>query len=377
MALVAGEASGDGLGAALLAALRERHPDAEFVGIGGPKMQSEGLRSLFPQEKLAIRGYTEVLKSLPELLKIRRGLRQALLADRPHVFIGIDAPDFNLGLEAQLKARGVRTIHYVSPSIWAWRGERIHKIKRAVDHVLALFPMEAPIYRAADIPVTYVGHPFADRFAEVPDQVAVRELLQLQAEGPIFTLLPGSRVSEIDFMAPLFIETVKLILTAMPDAQFVVPFATRPTMTRFEKILWQQSAHDLPLRKLFGHAEQAMVASDVVIAASGTATLEVALAKRPMVISYRVSDTTYRMVKKKLKLPYVGLPNILSGRFVVPELLQHDATPANLAQAAMNIYHDAPYREWLTSRFVELHRELRRDGARLAARAVLDVAGVD
>ncbi|MBP9527452.1 MAG: lipid-A-disaccharide synthase [Laribacter sp.] len=373
VALVAGEASGDGLGAALMAALKQQRPHIEFVGIGGPKMQGEGLVSLYPQEALAVRGYAEVIRSLPRLLKIRSGLIDALLADRPHVFIGIDAPDFNLGLEARLKRRGVRTVHYVSPSIWAWRGERIHKIRQSVDHMLALFPMEPAIYRDAGVPVTYVGHPFADGFALDPDQPAARALLKL-GEGPVFAVLPGSRVSEVDYMTPLFLETIRRLLAALPDAQFVVPMATRPTMDRFRQLVRIHGAEELPIRVLYGHAREAMVASDLVLAASGTATLEVALAKRPMVISYRISGTTYRIVKKKLRLPYVGLPNILAGRFVVPELLQHEATAANLAQAALNALADRPYQAWLAGVFRKLHLELKRNGAEVAARAVIDVA---
>ncbi|GAB2903818.1 lipid-A-disaccharide synthase [Microvirgula curvata] len=374
--MVAGEASGDGLGAALMAALKALHRDIEFVGIGGPRMQGEGLNSLYPQEALAVRGYAEVIRSLPRLLRIRRGLKRALLDERPHVFIGIDAPDFNLGLETALKRGGVRTVHYVSPSIWAWRGERIHKIKRAVDHVLALFPMEAPLYKAAGVPVTYVGHPYADNFDLEPDREAARKVLRVAQDVPVFAVLPGSRVSEVDYMAPLFIATMRRLLASRPDAQFVVPIATRPTMERFRHHLYAEKAEDLPIRVLFGHAREAMVASDLVLAASGTATLEVALAKRPMVISYRVSNSTYRLVKKKLRLPYVGLPNILSGRFVVPELLQDDATADNIAQAALNALDDPRYREWLSKRFASLHRELQRDGASLAARIVLQIAGV-
>lgn len=374
VAMVAGEASGDLLAAPLIAAIRAVRPDAEFVGIGGPLMQGEGLRSLYPQEDLAVRGYAEVLKSLPRLLSIRRGLKQAFLADPPDVFIGIDAPDFNLGLEKTLKAHGIPTVHYVSPSIWAWRGERIHKIKKAVNRVLALFPMEEAIYQKAGIPVTYVGHPLAPRFHDLPDRAQMRAQLRLPIASPVFTLLPGSRVSEIDYMAPLFLETARRIHAAIPEAVFLVPLATRSSRDRFLKILARSSLGYLPLRPLYGHAPDAVVASEVVLAASGTVTLEVAMAKRPMVISYRVSPLTYRIVRRKLKLPYVGLPNILSGRFVVPELLQDDATAENLCRAVLNIYHDKVYQIWLEQHFTELHQSLCADSATLAARAVLDTA---
>lgn len=369
--MVAGEASGDLLGASLIEALKAQHANLEIVGIGGPLMQAAGLVSLFPQEALAVRGYIEVIKRLPKLWHIRRSLRAAFLKERPHVFIGVDAPDFNFGLELALKTHDIRTIHYVSPSLWAWRAERIHKIKRAVDHMLVLFPIEPPIYKAAGIPVTFVGHPRAQELSQPLDAQSARTLLQLP-NVPLFTLLPGSRVSEIEYMAPLFFDTARKILAHLPQAEFIVPLATRPSLDRFDQLLRQHAA-DLPLRRLFGHSMHAMLASDLVIATSGTATLEVALARRPMVISYRVSNTTYRMVKHQLKLPYVGLPNILCGRFIVPEFLQYEATADNLAQAAINIWHDAPYRDWLQHQFAHLHHTLARDSAPLAAQAVLRV----
>lgn len=376
IAMVAGEASGDMLGARLIDAIRARRPDARFVGIGGPKMQAAGLESLYPQETLAVRGYVEVLRSLRRILAIRRELKARLLAERPDVFIGVDAPDFNLHVEQVLKSAGIRTIHYVSPSIWAWRGERVFKIKQAVNRVLALFPMEAPIYQAAGVPVSYVGHPLAESMPLQPDREAARELLHiLPRQATVFTLMPGSRQGEVDVMAPLFIATAREILRHEPDAQFLVPLATRATFDRFEQLLWSLKAHQLPIRRLFGHAQQAMVAADAVLVASGTATLEVALAKRPMVISYKISPITYRIVKRKLKLPYVGLPNILCGEFIVPELLQDDATPENLAQALLNAWRDPDYRAWLDDKLTELHQSLRQDSAARAAQAVLEVVG--
>ncbi|MEN9986067.1 MAG: hypothetical protein RI925_1569 [Pseudomonadota bacterium] len=376
IAMVAGEASGDMLGARLIDAIRARRPDARFVGIGGPKMQAAGLESLYPQETLAVRGYVEVLRSLRSILAIRRELKAKLLAERPDVFIGVDAPDFNLHVEQVLKSAGIRTIHYVSPSIWAWRGERVFKIKQAVNRVLALFPMEAPIYQAAGVPVSYVGHPLAESMPLQPDREAARELLHiLPRQATVFTLMPGSRQGEVDVMAPLFIATAREILRHEPDAQFLVPLATRATFDRFEQLLWRLKAHQLPIRRLFGHAQHAMVAADAVLVASGTATLEVALAKRPMVISYKISPITYRIVKRKLKLPYVGLPNILCGEFIVPELLQDDATPANLAQALLNAWRDPDYRAWLDDKLTELHLTLKQDSAARAAQAVLEVVG--
>ena len=376
VALVAGEASGDTLGAHLIEALRQQRPDIECVGIGGPKMEAQGLHSLYPQEALAVRGYAEVLRSLPRLLGIRRGLKKALLAEPPDVFIGIDAPDFNLGLEESLKDAGIPTVHYVSPSIWAWRPERIERIKRSVHHILALFPMEPPLYEKAGVAVTFVGHPLAQRFPDVPDRDAMRHRLQLATDSPVFAILPGSRISEIEYMGQLFLEAASLIHQALPEAQFLLPVATRPTLDRVQALLKEWKMESLPLRVLYGHAGDAMIAADAVLVASGTATLEVALAKRPMVISYRISTMTYHLVKHKLKLPYVGLPNILCGRFVVPELLQHEATPENLANMMLQHYADPLYRAWLEQEFTVLHRTLRADSALLAAQAVLQTVAL-
>ncbi|RXZ42076.1 lipid-A-disaccharide synthase [Crenobacter cavernae] len=375
VALVAGEASGDLLGAHLMAAIKARHGDVEFVGIGGPRMLAQGMHSVVPQERLAVRGYAEVLGRLPELLRIRANLCDALLAGRPDVFVGIDAPDFNLGLEKALKKKGIRTVHYVSPSVWAWRPERVGKIGDAADRVLCLFPMEPPLYEKVGVPVTFVGHPLASEIPLSPDSAAMREQLGLPAHAPVFALLPGSRVSEIDYMGELFVQTARLLYERYPDAQFLVPLATRATLDAFDKVLTRLKAWDLPIRKLFGHAQMAMIASDVVLVKSGTSTLEVALTKKPMVITYKLSWLTYRLVKRKLKLPWVGLPNILLGDSVVPELLQYDATPKRLAEAVAALYDDEGARKTLTARFTALHESLKQDTAGLAADAVLEVAG--
>ncbi|OHX10717.1 lipid-A-disaccharide synthase [Chromobacterium sphagni] len=374
VAMVAGEASGDLLAAHLMDALRAHRSDIEFAGIGGPRMEARGFHSMVPQEKLAVRGYSEVFKSLPELLRIRRQLRDRLLAEKPDVFIGVDAPDFNLGLEAALKKGGVPTVHYVSPSVWAWRPERVQKIGKAVNHVLCLFPMEPPLYRQAGVPVTYVGHPLASEIPLKPDMGAMREQLGVPPHVPVFTLMPGSRKSELEYMVPVYLDTARLLLRQYPDAQFLVPLATRATMDLFEQMLYRYKARDLPIRRLFGHAQMATIASDVVLVTSGTATLEVALTKRPMVISYKLSAFTYRLVKRKIKLPYVGLPNILCGRFVVPELLQNQATPEKLAAEMQRLHTDAAARADMEKAFTELHLALRQDTATRAARAVLEVA---
>jgi len=371
IAIVAGESSGDLLGADLIEAIKRRLPNARFVGIAGPKMQSAGAESLFPMEKLAVRGYVEVLKHLRELLGIRASLRKACLKERPDLFIGIDAPDFNLGLERPLKQAGIPTIHFVSPSIWAWRGERVHKIKAATDEVLCLFPFEKPLYDAVGARATYVGHPLADAFEVDIDRAAVRESIGVTQDQLVFTLLPGSRVSELEFHAELFIETARLLYARYPKALFLVPLVTRETRDLFDSARYRLNALDLPLRLMFGHAHEALQAADAVLVASGTATLEAMLAKCPMVITYRLSDTTYRMVRKKMQLPYVGLPNVLSGRFVVPELLQHEATAENLAQALGNFVDDKHLSAQLGDLFRDAHVELRQGAAERAADAVI------
>lgn len=369
--IVAGEASGDLLASHLMAALKLARPDVEFVGIGGPRMQSVGMQVLYPMEKLAVFGYVEVLRHYREITGIRRKLRAHFLACRPSLFIAVDAPDFNLDLELALKRHGIPTIHYVSPSIWAWRGERINKIKCAVTHMLALFPHEPKLYRDAGVPVDYVGHPLADMLPQLPDRDGLRETMRIPLQAKVFALLPGSRQSEVKQLAGLYIETAKLILQQLPEARFLVPLASRETRTIFEQAIYDCNADDLPFSLLFGHAQDAMTAADIVLVASGTATLECALLKRPMVITYRLNPLTWRMMKRKSYLPYFGLPNILCGRFVVPELMQEDATAENLAQALLNLLHDQDAVAKLEVIFNELHNTLRQNTAERAAAVVL------
>lgn len=371
IAIVAGESSGDALGASLIEAVLRRRPDVRFAGIAGPKMQSAGAKSLFPMSRLAVMGYVEVLKRLRELLGIRASLRERCLEERPDLFIGIDAPDFNLGLEKKLKEAGIPTVHYCSPSIWAWRGERVHKIKAATSEVLCLFPFEKPLYDAVGAKATYVGHPLADSMALTPKRSEIRETIGVGEQQLVFTFLPGSRVSEVNFHAELFIETARRLHARYPQAVFLVPLVTRETRDLFDTARYTHKALDLPLRLMFGHAQEAMQAADVILVASGTATLEAMLAKRPMVITYRLTETTYKMVRKKMRLPYVGLPNVLAGRFVVPELLQHEATADNLAQALGNYVDNKKLGEALGEFFTEQHATLRQDAAERAADAVL------
>lgn len=377
VAIVAGETSGDMLGAALIRAVKERNPGVRFYGIAGPKMQAEGAETLFPMEKLAVRGYVEVLKHFREILGIRKQLTRRLLDDKPDLFIGVDAPDFNLGLETKLRAAGIRTVHYVSPSIWAWRPERIHGIKRAVDRMLAVFPFEEALYEKAGIPVTYVGHPLADAMPLQPDRDGARSQLRLARTGPALALLPGSRMSELEAHADLMIQTAKLLHQERPELRFFVPLATRETRDYFEARLYSLEAAELPLTILFGHARLALHAADAALVASGTATLEAALARCPMVITYRVPGLTYWLMKRKQLQPYVGLPNILAGEFIVPELLQEDATPANLAQALGNWLDNKEARARLKERFAEMHVGLARGHDERVAQALQPYLGHD
>lgn len=367
--IVAGEASGDLLGSHLIEALKKKRTDIEFVGIAGPKMLRQGATSLFPIERLSVRGYIEVLKHLWGLLKLRRQLLNHFLDQPLDLFIGIDAPDFNFWLEKKLKNRGVKTIHYVSPSIWAWRKNRIKKIKKAVTEILALFPFEPALYQNEGIPVTYVGHPLADILPMEPNVAAAREILKLDAKDLVVAMLPGSRQSEVHQHARLFVEAAKLIYAERPEAKFLVPLITRETRQIFELETFNE--HDLPIDLLFGHAHDAMEAADVVIVASGTATLEAALLKKPMIITYRMPKLSWQLLKRMRLQPYVGLPNILAGKFVVPELLQDDATATNLAQTALKLVTDKANLAEIKKVFTEIHHQLRQNTAEKAAAAIL------
>lgn len=373
IAMVAGEASGDLLASHLMAALKAKLPDAVFYGIGGPKMQSLGFDAWWPMERLAVMGYVDALKHYREISGIRRQLKKRLLDIRPDIFIGVDAPDFNLGLETDLKSAGVKTIHYVSPSIWAWRGGRIKKIARAVDRVLALFPMEPPLYEKERIPVTYVGHPLADIIPLVTNMRAVREKLSMAKDVPVFAMLPGSRKGELEMMADTFVQTAKIIRERfLPNALFIVPLTTRETRLQFEMAIYQQQAGEVPFRLLFGHAQDALGAADVSLVASGTATLEAALIKRPMVITYKIAKLSYWIMKRMAYQAFVGLPNILAGRSVVPEILQDEATPENLAEALVKLYEDKENAEAVAEAFTEIHLQLRQNTAEKAANAVIE-----
>jgi len=375
--IVAGEPSGDLLGSELMVALRTQIPGVRFVGIGGPRMVAAGMHSLFPLNKLSVRGYVEVLRHYREIIGIRRQLKKYFLDSRPDVFIGVDAPDFNLDLEEALRNAGITTVHYVSPSIWAWRGGRIRKIKRAVSHMLTVFPFEAHLYERANMPVTYVGHPLADMLAKVPSRTEARAGLKLSAVSPIVALLPGSRISEIEQHADLFVATAERIAVAVEDTCFLVPLINRETRDLFEAALYRRECRgELNVKLLFGHAHDAMAAADVVLTASGTATLEAALLQRSMVITYRMPRLSWWLMNWRRYQPWVGLPNILAGEFVVPEFLQDQANPDNLATAVVELLSDSAKRKAIEQRFAGMTEELRLGAARKAAAAIIPYLGV-
>ncbi len=375
IALCVGEASGDLLGAHLIRAIKQRRPDAKFIGIGGERMKAEGFESLYDQEKLAVRGFVEVVRRLPEILKIRKGIIRDLTRLRPDVFVGIDAPDFNLGVAEKLKKAGIPTIHYVSPSVWAWRPERVHTIVHQVNRVLCLFPMEPQLYIDAGGKAEFVGHPMAQTMPLDDDQAAARVKLGIQPPSAVFAILPGSQIREVDSMAPVFFQTALLLLKRYPQAQFLLPTATEATRMRIREILAQPEFAALPLTLVHKQADTVCTAADVVMVTSGTATLEVALCKRPMVISYKVSALTYAYVKRKVNVQHVGLPNILLNKSAVPELLQHEATPEKLAAAVADWYDHPEAVAALKQDFRSLHLLLKKDTAALAAAAVLEEAG--
>jgi lipid-A-disaccharide synthase len=367
-ALVAGETSGDLLAGLLLQGMRARWPQMQSSGIGGQQMVAQGFEPWWPSEKLAVRGYVEVLRHYREIVGIRRQLKDRLLAQRPDMFIGVDAPDFNLDLEADLKAAGIKTVHFVSPSIWAWRGERIEKIKRAVDHVLCIFPFEPALYAQHGIAATYVGHPLANVIPMQPDRAAARAALGFAPGDKVLAVLPGSRASEIKYIAPKFFSALTGIKHAQPAIQFIVP-AVPGLRGQIEQAA-QRAGVAGDVRIVTGQSHTVLAACDVTLIASGTATLEAALLKRPMVIAYHMNSLSWQIMRRQKYQPWVGLPNILSNEFVVPELLQNDATPQALAQAVL-AWFDSPEKiRALEQRFAALHTDLQRDTSTLATDAI-------
>lgn len=369
VALVAGEASGDILGSGLMQALRAQHPDVEFIGVGGSRMELQGLKSYFPLERLAVMGLVEVLGRLPELLARRKRLLKALLNVRPDVFIGIDAPDFNLDLALKLRRNGIKTVHYVSPSVWAWRQKRVLKIRDACDLMLTLFPFEAKFYDAHQVAVRFVGHPLADTIPLEPDRASARVALNLPQGGLIVALMPGSRGGEVGRLGELFLAAADRLRSMRPGIRFVVPCASPERRAQLEQML---VGRDLPLTLLDGNSHEALAASNAVLIASGTATLEALLYKRPMVVAYSVAPLTFRILKRMVRSPYVALPNLLAQRLLVPELLQDAATPEAMAQLLSPLLDNGDIQ---TEGFDAIHRTLRCDASRQAASAVLELVG--
>lgn len=369
VALVAGEASGDILGAGLMQALKAQCPQITFIGVGGPLMQAQGLNSYFPMERLSVMGLVEVLGRLPELLARRKRLMQTLIAEKPDVFIGIDAPDFNLTLELKLRQAGIKTVHYVSPSVWAWRQKRVLKIREACDLMLTLFPFEAQFYQDHQVPVRFVGHPLADSIAPQVNRAAAREALNLAQDQPVVALLPGSRGGEVSRLGSLFLDAAGRLRTLRPGIQFVLPCSSPERRAQLEQML---VGRDLPLTLLNGRSHEALAACDAVLIASGTATLEALLHKRPMVVAYKVAPLTYRILKRLVTSAYISLPNLLAERLLVPEMIQDAATPEALAQLLAPLLDGG---EVQTEGFDVIHRALRRDASVQAAQAVLQLTG--
>lgn len=373
-AFVAGEASGDLLAAGVIAEIHRRDPALACAGVGGDRMIAAGFDAWTHVREISVRGYVEVLRHLPRLLRLRRGLARRLTAEKPAVFVGVDAPDFNLGLEEKLRAAGVRVVHYVSPSIWAWRSERLDQIRRAVDRMLLVFPFEQRIYDEAGIPATYVGHPLASLIPVVPDAAAARQRLDLPADGALVAVLPGSRVDEVAHLAPVFVDAMELLLQREPHIRFVLPAADTSLRAMLDAQLRSRPALLPVVNVTDGRSHDCLEAADVVLVASGTATLEAALYKRPMVIAYRMPALSAWIMRRKGTIPWVGLPNILAGESLVPEFLQERATPAAIAEAVAALLGDAAGRDRLAQRFTSMHHELKRDTAALAAQAILGVA---
>jgi lipid-A-disaccharide synthase len=370
IAMVAGESSGDLLASRLLSGLRPRLPDTRMHGIGGPHMAEHGFVSDWPMDKLTVRGLFEVIPRYRELKGIQNTLRDQLLAERPSVFIGIDYPGFNLGLEQQLRDAGIPTMHFIGPQIWAWRGGRIKKIARAVSHMLVIFPFEEEIYRKAGVPVTYVGHPLAEIIPMEPDQACARAALGLQQDRRMVAILPGSRMSELKHNTASFLGAARLLRQREPQLQFVAPMAGDKQRVYFEQLIAETGSADLGIHVISGQSHAAMEAADAVLVASGTASLEVALYKKPMVIAYKMMRASYTIMRHMNYQPWVGLPNILAREFVVPELLQDAATPQALADALWRQLDDPAHCRNLRQRFTDMHHTLLRDTANASAQAV-------
>lgn len=373
--IVAGEASGNLLGADLLQALRMRQPNLSVSGIGGPDMIAAGCHSLFDMERLAVMGLVEPLRRLPELIKIRRRLYQHFTQQKPDVFIGIDSPDFNLGLELKLRKQGIPVVHYVSPSVWAWRQKRIHKIARATDMVLTLFPFEAAFYQKYAVPSCFVGHPLADMIPLQSDKIAARKALQLDTASTYIALLPGSRRNEIHFLAETFIKTALQCWQEKSTLKFITSAANKERDQEFQAHC-RRLAPQLTIEFFVGQSQAVMAAADVVLVAAGTATLETLLVNRPMVIAYRMANLTYQIARHIVKTPYIGLPNLLAGESLVPEFIQENANPDNLMRSIFEYLENPGTILRLESRFTQIHQQLRCNASQQAAEAVLKLVSL-
>jgi lipid-A-disaccharide synthase len=373
VALVAGELSGDMLAARLLSGLRPQIPDARFHGIGGPGMIEQGMVSDIPMDVLTVRGLFEIIPRYREIKGIQNRLRDRLIAERPDVFVGADYPGFNLGLEEQLKAAGIPTVHFIGPQIWAWRGGRIKQIQRAVSHMLVVFPFEEAIYRAAGVPVTYIGHPLAETIPMAPNQDAARLKLGLPLDARVVTVMPGSRTAELKHLTQPFMEAVKLLAARDPALRFIAPMAGPKQHALFTELVAASGLQDVAIELVDGDTHTAIAAADAVLVASGTATLEVALHKKPMVIAYKVIWASWQLMRHMGYLPWIGLPNILAREFLVPELLQDAATPQAIADAVWRQLEDAPGRARLVQRFTDMHHSLLRNSAQESADAVMRI----
>ncbi|NYS60613.1 lipid-A-disaccharide synthase [Vreelandella salicampi] len=368
--IVAGELSGDILGAGLMRELKARHPDVEFRGVGGPRMIELGMQSRFPLETLSVMGLVEVLKHLPELLRVRKMLKAEALAWQPDLMLGIDAPDFNLGLERTLHDAGIKTAHYVSPSVWAWRQGRVKKIARAVDGMLTLLPFEADFYREHRVPVAFVGHPLADELPLDTDRRAARETLGLATEGPLVALLPGSRANEIRFMGPTFLTAAARLCERFPALQFVIPAATPARHQELNALLTEYPELATRVTLLEGQAREAMVASDIVLLTSGTAALEAMLCHRPMLVAYKMAPATHWLAKRLVKARWISLPNLIAQETLVPELIQDAASAHEIAEQLARLLDHPVEREALEARFAAMHAALQRGASRRAAEAI-------
>ena len=371
IAIVAGESSGDLLGSHLIKSLKSVRSDLKFIGIAGPKMMKEGANSFFLMEELSVRGYFEAFRKLFRLIKLRKTLLKQILNEKPDLFIGVDAPDFNFWIEKQLKKKGVPVIHYVSPSIWAWRGNRLRKIKKSIDHMLTIFPFEKNIYSKANIQATFVGHPLAEMIPFNPNKNKAQDKLKIINAYKVIALLPGSRQGEVKWHAQLLIDSATEISKKIRDVKFLVPLPTRETYEIFSKTLFKNTHAELDIQLLIGHASDAINAADLVIVASGTATLETALYKKPMIVIYKMSSISWQILKRMRYLPFVSLPNILLNKCVVPELLQGDATFENISSKAFEILKDASYRKNLIIQFTKIHHQLKQNTSDRLNRVIL------